>query len=97
MLLGAEHVFAAVPPLVESLLGIRVSTSQVYRRVQAAARALPVAALDAPCPQVSAGLGPVYGMVNGSMLFTDTGWQEVKVGRVFQAAGSPAGSLGPSQ
>ena len=32
VLLAAEHVYAQVPPLVESLLGIRVSTTQVYRR-----------------------------------------------------------------
>ena len=100
VLLAAEHVFAQVPPLVESLLGIRVSTAQVYSRTQAAAQALPAAGLDAPCPGVSAGPGPVYGMVDGSMLFTDTGWQEVKVGRIFQhsaPAGAPAGTMGPSQ
>ena len=104
VLLAAEHVFAQVPPLVESLLGIRVSTTQVYRRTQAAAQALPAATLDAPCPGVSAGAGPVYGMVDGSMLFTDTGWQEVKVGHVFQhnapasaPASAPAGETGPSQ
>ena len=33
---------------------------------------------------VSTSAEPVYGMVDGSMLFTDTGWQEVKMGRVFQ-------------
>lgn len=100
VLLAAEHVFAQVPPLVESLLGIRVSSSQVYRRTQAAGRALPATSLDAPCPQVSAGQGPVYGMVDGSMLFTDAGWQEVKVGRVFQQTappGTPGAGLGPSQ
>ena len=74
VLLAAEHVFAHVPPLVESLLGIRVSTTQVYRRTQAAAQALPAAALDASYPLVSAGPGPVNGTVDGSMLFTDTGW-----------------------
>ena len=100
VLLAAEHVYAQVPPLVESLLGIRVSTTQVYRRTQAAAQALPAAALDAPRPGVSAGAGPVYGMVDGSRLFTDTGWQEVKVGRVFQhsaPASAPVGETGPSQ
>ena len=100
VLLAAEHVFAHVPPLVESLLGIRVSTAQVYRRTQAAAQALPAAVLDAPCPPVSAAAGPVEGkvdgMVDGSMLFTDTGWQEVKVGRVFQHS-TPASTPGPSQ
>ena len=104
VLLAAEYVFAQVPPLVEWLLGIRVSTTQVYRRTQAAAQALPAAGLDAPCPGVSAGPGPVYDMVDGSMLFTDTGWQEVKVGRVFQRSapagaqvGAQVGETGPSQ
>ena len=89
-----------MPPLVESLLGIRVSTTQVYCRTQAAAQVLPAAALDAPCPAVSAGPESVHGMVDGSMLFSDTGWQEVKVSRVFQQsapASAPAGETGPSQ
>ncbi len=96
VLLAAEHVYAHVPPLVESLLGIVVSTTQVYRRTQAAAQALPAATLDVPCPPVSAGPGPVYGMVDGSMLFTDSGWQEVKVGRIFQHE-APVSAMGPSQ
>ena len=95
VLLAAEHVFAHVPPLVESLLGIRASTTQVYRRTQAAAQALSVTALDAPRPAVSAEPGPVHGMVDGPMLFTDTGWQEVKVGRIFQHS-APASAPGPS-
>lgn len=94
-MLSAEHPFAHVPPLVRELLGIEVSTSQVYRRTQAAAQALPAAELDQPCPSVRAAPGVVYAMVDGSMLFTDAGWQEVKVGRIFQApAGAPPG---PSQ
>ena len=48
VLLAAEHAYAQVPPLVESLLGIRVSMTQVYRHTQAGAQALPAAALDAP-------------------------------------------------
>ena len=74
VLLTAEHVCAQVPPLVESLLSIRVSMTQVYRHTHAAAQALPAAALNAPCLGVSTGAGPVYGMVDVTMLFTDTGW-----------------------
>ena len=73
VLLTGEYVYAQVPPLVESLLDIRVSTTQAYGRTQVAAQALPAAALDAPCLGVNAGAGPVYGMVDGSMLFTGTG------------------------
>ena len=100
VLLAAENVYAHVPPLVASLLGITVSTSQVYRRTQAVAEALPTAELERPCPEAQAAAGPVYGMVDGSMLFTDAGWQEVKVGRVFQVPDAPAPErrpLGPSQ
>ena len=100
VLLAAERVFAHVPPLVESLLGMRVSTTQVYRCTQAAAQVLPAAAPDAPCPGVSTGTRPVYSMVDGPMRFTDTGWQEVKVGRVCQhsaPASAPVGKTGPSQ
>ena len=69
------------------------------RHTQAAAQALPAAALDAPCLRVSTGAGPVHGMVDGSMLFTDTGWQEVKVGCVFQhrtPVSAPVGKTGSS-
>ena len=49
VLLAAEHDYAHVPLLIKPLLGLRVSRSQVYRRAQVAAQALPVA-LDAPGP-----------------------------------------------
>ena len=88
VLLGAQHVFADVPELVQELLGIRVSTSQVYRQCLAAAAVLP--APDAPAEEVippfaEAPQAPLYGMIDGSMLSFDAGWQEVKVGRIFRA------------
>ena len=98
VLRAAEHAYAYVPPLNESLLVIVVSTSQGYRRTQDAAHALPAAALNTPCPLVSAGPVPLYGIVDGSMLFTDAGWwQEVKVGHVFQVMSAAVGPAGPSQ
>jgi hypothetical protein len=89
VLLGSNEVFKAVPSLLESILGIKVSESQVYRVCQASSANLPQSVLNAP----SVGLRhlqnqeqeQVYGMVDGSMLFTDAGWQESKVGRVFKA------------
>jgi hypothetical protein len=97
VLLGCEHVFGQVPALVESLLGVEVSQSQVYRTCQRAAFVADEGVLDEP----SAGLGEhlwdeqqtVYGMADGSMLLTDQGWQEVKVGRVFEAHPSPEARL----
>lgn len=92
MLLGSQQVFAAVPALVRELLGITVSTTQVYRRCQAVAAALPPPELAPEAPERTpapaappAAPAPTYAMVDGSMLFFDAGWQEVKVGRLFSA------------
>lgn len=87
-LLGCSEVFKAVPQLAESLLGIKTSESQVYRICNAASEALAEADLNSPSePLASLEADPqelIYGMVDGSMLFTDDGWQESKVGRVFK-------------
>jgi hypothetical protein len=75
---GAVDVFSAVPAQLERLLRICVSTSSVYRVTQAVAEALPEADLLEPIESQA-----VYLQVDGSMLPTDDGWQEVKVGRVY--------------
>ena len=88
-LLGCENIFNAVPKVVESLLGIEVNETQVYRTCQAVSLQLSDNELDSP----SGGLNQieidkkerVYGMVDGSMLQMEEGWQETKVGRVFKA------------
>jgi hypothetical protein len=89
-LLGCCEVFKAVPQLVESILGIKASESQVYRICNAASEALPDADLNSPSETLAIlETDPqelIYGMVDGSMLFTDDGWQESKVGRVFKGA-----------
>jgi hypothetical protein len=87
ILLGAHQVFRQVPALVESLLGITVSESQVYRTVRAIDEVLedpsiPSLPMQETQNQVEQ---PVYAMVDGSFLLTDDGWKEVKVGRVFKA------------
>lgn len=88
-LLGCEHVFSDVPPLVESLLGIEVNQSQVYRICQQAAIEAQQMPLDAPSDKLAEIQSNqeeiVYGMADGSLLSTDDGWQETKVGRVFKA------------
>ncbi|MDP8935157.1 MAG: UPF0236 family protein [Cyanobacteriota bacterium] len=89
MLLGCEHVFGQVPALAKSLLGVEVNQSQVYRTCQRAAFVADESVLDEPSVELGEQLcsqqQTVYGMVDGSMLLTDQGWQEVKVGRVFEA------------
>ena len=95
ILLGAHHVYKEVPKLVESLLGISVCESQVYRSVQRIQEHIEEAELPSPvlADILQEETEQVYGMVDGSFLFTDDGWKEVKVGRVFKAA--PLGGTTP--
>ena len=89
VLLGCQHVYNSVPKVVESVLGIPVNESQVYRVCQAVSNQIDDTALDSPSADLAVienkGEECVYGMVDGSMLPTDEGWQECKVGRVFKA------------
>lgn len=101
VLLACEEVFGQVPALVESLLGVKVSQSQVYRTAQRAAFVADESVLDEPSDSLSEQLScpsqTVYGMVDGSMLATDQGWQETKVGRVFALEPLQVSSLHTSQ
>lgn len=87
-----------MPELVEKLLGIEVNQAQVYRICQALSQALPADQLNAPSPALAQQQNQpesiVYGMVDGSMLFTDLGWQETKLGRVFVAQSPEKTCLG---
>jgi hypothetical protein len=87
--LGCGEVFGGVPEKISSLLGIEVGPMQVYRSCQNMAGQLSETDLSTPsAPLKKIGDDPgeeLYGMVDGSMLFTDDGWQETKVGRVFKA------------
>jgi hypothetical protein len=89
VLLGCDHVYREVPELVSSLLGITACESQVYRSCQAVSGSIDEHELDEASEALSeiedTPEAVVYGMVDGSMLFTDEDWQEVKVGRVFRA------------
>ena len=94
VLLGSEHIFGAVPLLAESLLGISVSASSVFRTCQVVSEQIEPADLQTPSVQLKAHLAnpkqTTYGMVDGSFLLTTEGWQEINragvpVGRVFGA------------
>lgn len=91
-LLGCVEVFGEVPQRISSLLGIAVNHNQVYRTCQRVAKALDQPTLNQPAKVLSDALKQedeqVYAMVDGSMVFTDDGWQETKVGRIFQATHS---------
>ena len=89
VLLGSEHIFGAVPLLAESLLGISVSASSVFRTCQAVSEQIEPTDLQTLSVPLKAHLADpkqtTYGMLDGSFLLTLEGWQETKVGRVFGA------------
>lgn len=92
-LLGSLTVFNQVPELLEKLLGIKANQSQTYRVCQSLSMALDVEQLSSPSPELAQQQAQpqqlIYGMVDGSMVFTDDGWQETKLGRVFGADLTP--------
>ena len=90
ILLGCNNIYHEVPKLIEQLLGIKISETQVYRSCQAMSLIIPDELASCPSDSLreieETVEETVYGMVDGSMLFTDDGWQETKLGRVFKAA-----------
>jgi Transposase len=78
---GVSDVYAESEEFFERLLRVSVSSSQVYRVTMDAGEALCEEALYEGKKYEET----VYGMVDGSMIFTDNGWKEVKVGRVFSS------------
>jgi len=96
-LLCSLTVYQQVPVLVKNLLNLVVNQAQVYRICQQLGKALPAEELATPSPtlaqQQTQSEVVIYGMVDGSMLFTDLGWQEVKLGRGFAALPQADGTL----
>lgn len=69
---------------VEKLLRVKISTSQLYRIADMYGR-LVQGDVKGGMPELKAAGGEVvYAQLDGGMIFTDDGWQEVKVGRVFR-------------
>ena len=68
-LLGCEQVFARVPELVETLLGISVNQAQTYRVCQAISQAIDPHQLHSPSPALAQQLAQptslIYGMIDG--------------------------------
>ena len=77
-MVGVNDVYASGNQVLEQLLRVPVSASSIYRVTVATAENLEETALYQPVSTSS-----VYAEVDGSMLLTDDGWQEVKLGRIF--------------
>lgn len=97
-LAGASDVYSASNDLFKSFLGMAVSASQVYRVSNVLGHQIePDLRQDVSHPDLT-GDEVIYGSMDGSMIFTETGWQEVKVGRVFSSKDrQEAGQKGEQQ
>lgn len=80
---GQEAVFAEASTMLRELLGVVVSAKQIERLCHYFGEHLEETQDACEAPAWS-GSGPVYGMVDGSMVLTrETGWREIKLGRLF--------------
>lgn len=82
-LVGQMEVYSQASQSLESLLRVPASTAQVYRITNTYGKLVAEDLLEAPEAGAVAADGAVFAEADGSMVFTDDGWQEAKVGRVF--------------
>lgn len=97
-LAGVNDVYANGSELLKAFLGLDIPASQLYRVTNCLGEQITtdLPALVSHPPLVDEEI--IYGSIDGSMLLTDQGWQEVKVGRVFTSqARLEAGQKGESQ
>ena len=81
---GQLDVYGQASQTIERLLRIKVSTSQAYRITDHYGKEIG-GEVKAPAPGFELKKGDkIYGQMDGGMVFTDDGWQEVKVGRIFR-------------
>lgn len=81
--------------MLRELLGVAVSAKQIERLCHYFGARLEETA-EGFEQQAWSGSGPVYGMVDGSMVLTrQAGWREIKLGRLFAAAAHEKGENSP--
>jgi len=95
---GASDVYSASNDLLNAFLGIQIASSQVYRVTNLMGEQLtPDLRQQVHQPPV-ADQEVIYASMDGSMILTEEGWQEVKVGRVFSTQNlMPDGKKGDGQ
>lgn len=83
-LAGVSDVYSKSNDLLNAFLGINISESQVYRVTDHIGNQLiPDLMKEIDHPQLEENQ-KVYASIDGSMIQTDQGWQEAKLGRVFR-------------
>ena len=91
MYVGQLVPYASGVEVLAKLAHVEVSASQLYRVTEAYGAALEAQAqhLDAHAAVELAPGEVVYAELDGSMVFTDEGWKEAKLARVFRETDSP--------
>lgn len=78
------EVYGQASQTIEKLLRVKISTSQAYRITDTYGELIDQK-IKQDIPQMEIAKDEVvYAQVDGGMVFTDDGWQEVKVGRIFR-------------
>jgi hypothetical protein len=95
---GVSDVYSASNDLLEAFLGIPISLSQVYRVTHLLGEQLSSQLLDPVDHPLITPDEIIYASIDGGMVLTDEGWQEVKLGRVFSSRSRvEAGKKGDEQ
>lgn len=76
-------VFEEASMILEKTLRVKASDTMGYRMVQTYGQLVSADVVQPSSVPAFPEAERIYAMADGSMLFTDTGWQEVKAGRVF--------------
>lgn len=97
-LAGVSDVYASSSELLKAFLGMNLSPSQLYRVTNLLGEQITTDLASPVEHPLLAEDELIYGSIDGSMVQTDTGWQEVKVGRIFSSqARIEAGQKGDTQ
>jgi hypothetical protein len=81
--LAQSELYTEAPTVLKLLTGVEQSQATFWRLAQDCGQQLEPLLVAATSAELPAEDQILYCMADGSMLFTDEGWQEVKVGRVF--------------
>ncbi len=83
--LGQLEVYDQAAQMAQTLLGLPIALSQIYRLTNHYGAAIE-ADLNQPVTAHQPPQGVVYAQVDGAMLLTDVGYKENKLARIFQAS-----------
>lgn len=83
--LGQLEVYDQAAQVAQTLLGLPIASSQIYRLTNHYGAAIE-GDLNEPVPIDQPPQGVVYAQVDGAMLLTDVGYKENKLSRIFKAS-----------